>query len=58
MTAFVKTITPTPYAYQKAPTLSGSDKLYQDRVMREMTDKMNQMTSAIIEMQAYMATLP
>ncbi len=58
MTAFVKTITPTPYAYQKAPALTGSDKLYQDRVMREMTEKINQMTSALTEIQAYLATLP
>ncbi len=58
MTAFVKTITITPYSYAKAPSIPGSDRLFQDRAMREMTEKVNQLTSAITEIQAYLATLP
>jgi hypothetical protein len=58
MTAFVKTIIVTPYTYQKSPTMNGSDKIFQDRTAREMTDKLNQITSAVIEIQAYLATLP
>lgn len=40
---------------QKSPSMSGSDKLFQDRLQRETTVSINQIVAAIKEIQDYLA---
>lgn len=56
--AFVKTVELTNTFAQKAPTMSGSDRLHQDRLQRENLDRLDKITLAIREIQTFLATLP
>ncbi len=55
---FVRTVELSEVYTQKSPSMSGSDKLHQDRIQRELIVTLNTMMMAIKEMQDYLETLP
>lgn len=55
---FVKTVILVGGVIQKAPSMKGSDTLHQDRIQREINDRINALNIAVKEIQDYLATLP
>lgn len=54
MTSFVQTIEVSKYPYKQSPILPGSERLFVDREIRGLSEKINNIVDAIQEIQAHL----
>jgi hypothetical protein len=55
---FTPTIIPRTYAYRQTPTLEGSDRLFFDREIRNLGERVNELAEAVKEIQQYIVANP
>lgn len=56
--AFTRTVTVQPYTPSPPPGLPGSEKLHYERELKDLATVINNLASALDELQAYVETLP
>lgn len=56
--AFTPSVTVEKYQPSSPPLIAGSEKLYLDRELRQLSNLLSRMVDAVTEMQDYLKTLP
>ena len=55
---FTPTIIPRTYTYSQSPALPGSDRLFFDREIRNLGERVNELAEAVKEIQQYLIANP